>query len=460
MNRSSDERSDNERKAPEGRWRSGIMAETNAQAPRAQVDLAIRQEKTLVRPTGSRRHAVFLVRARLADGAAPVTRRPLSLALTLDRSGSMSGEKLRMAKQVALSLLDSMNEQDEAAIVIFDEKIDTLLELSRVTPAVKAHVRRALAKVEARGSTALHEAWLTSCNLLASDDLNTARLARCYLLTDGLANVGETDVETIAAQAAGVRENAGVGTSAFGLGDDYDERMLGPWAVAGGGQFHDLRTSADLARTFAGERDELFTAVALRVRLEVEMTSGMSADMVSAYHLGEEERKNKRWSADLGDLLNAEERDAVVRFDFPRQDKAYAYTVRARVVWVDARGEQSGPWQEITFTSATNDACSAEPRDAETMRAVGLAHAARTKMRALAMVKDGSQPAALKLVQRAIERISEYAGDDAQLRAALNELHDLEINIDEWRVTSRMSKALYYSSQTSSRQQRNIRGDE
>lgn len=436
------------------------MAGNDQRAPRAQVDLAIQQEKTLVRPTGSRRHAVFLVRAGLADGSAPITRRPLSLALTLDRSGSMSGEKLRMAKQVALSLLDSMTEQDEAALVIFDEKIDTLLELGRVTPEVKARVRRTLAEVEARGMTALHEAWLTSCNLLASDHLNTARLARCYLLTDGLANVGETDVETIAAQAAGVRENAGVGTSAFGLGDDYDERLLGPWAVAGGGQFHDLRTAADLPRAFMGERDELFTAVALRVRLEVQMTPGMSADMISAYHLGEDEGKHERWQTDLGDLLNGEERDVVVRFSFPRQDKAYAYTVRARVVWVDDRGEQASSWQEITFTSASDDACSDEPRDAGTMRYVGLAHAARTQIRALALAKDGSQDAALKLVHSAIERISEYAGDDEQLRAALRDLHELERAIEERSVTSRTSKARYYAAQTSSRKQRNIRGDD
>lgn len=436
------------------------MADNNHQAPQAQVDLTIRQEKTLVRPTGSRRHAVFLVRARLADGAAPTTRRPLSLALTLDRSGSMSGEPLRMAKQVALSLLEGMTEQDEAALVIFDDKIETLLELSRVTPEVKARMRRQLAEVEARGMTALHEAWLTSCNLLASDDLNAARLARCYLLTDGLANVGLTDVETIAAQAAGVRENAGVGTSAFGLGDDYDERMLGPWAVAGGGQFHDLRTIADMGKAFMGERDELFTAVALRVRLEVEMTVGLSADMVSAYHLGEEERKAERWRTEIGDLLNGEERDVVVRFSFPHQDKAYTYSVRARVIWTDDRGEHAGPWQEISFTSASDAACSDEPRDAETMRYAGLAHAARTRIRALALAKSGEQKAAVKLVQRAIERISEYAGDDAQLLAALRELHELERAVEERSLTQRTSKALYYAAQTSSRKQRNLRGDD
>ncbi|MGH2503828.1 MAG: vWA domain-containing protein [Ktedonobacterales bacterium] len=209
------------------------------EAPRIDVALTARPEKTLLRPTGSRRHAVFGVRAvreqpepadESAEPAAP--RRPLTLALTLDRSGSMSGAPLRMAKQVAIALMDGLTEQDELAVVIFDEKIETLQALAAVTPEVKRQTRRALEQVEARGSTALHEAWLTSCNMLAGDHLPEDRLARCYLLTDGQANVGETDVETIATQAAGVREHAGVGTSAFGLGDDYNEHLLRP--VGGG----------------------------------------------------------------------------------------------------------------------------------------------------------------------------------------------------------------------------------
>jgi Ca-activated chloride channel family protein len=436
------------------------MADMNdRQTPRAMVDLTVRQEKTLLRPTGSRRHVVFGVRANLEETAAPITRRPLTLALTLDRSGSMSGEPLRMAKQVALSLIDSLTEQDEAAIVIFDDKIETLQELATMTPAIKAQVRQALERVEARGSTALHEAWLTSCKMLASDDPREARLARCYLLTDGLANVGETDVETIATQAAGVRENAGVGTSAFGLGPNYNEHLLGPWAVAGGGQFHHLRTVGDLAKTFMGERDELLAVVALRTRLEVTVTPGMSAEMISAYRLAEDDRKAERWQVDIGDLLNGEERDVVVRFSFPRLDKAYSYTVRSRVLWIDDRGEQSGPWQEITFTSASDEACADEPRDAETMRWIGLAHAERTKLRALKLAKGRDSDGALKLIRQAITHINDYAGDDTQLRAAVSALGELAGTIERGGLTEHISKETYYQSQAFSRKQRNLRGD-
>src|SRR5438132_172271 len=101
---------------------------------------------------------------------------------------------------------------------------------------------------------------------------DAGRLTRCFLLTDGLANVGVTDVEQIAADAAGVRANAGVGTSTFGIGLDYNEALLGPMAVAGGGQFHNLRSPAEIATTFLGELGELLAVAARDVRLEIEGT--------------------------------------------------------------------------------------------------------------------------------------------------------------------------------------------
>ncbi|HEY8325788.1 MAG TPA: VWA domain-containing protein [Ktedonobacterales bacterium] len=440
------------------------------EAPRIDVALTARQEKTLLRPTGSRRHVVFGVHAvreqpQPADEPAePATpRRPLTLALTLDRSGSMSGAPLRMAKQVAIALMDGLTEQDELAVVIFDEKIETLQELAAVTPEVKRQTRRALEQVEARGSTALHEAWLTSCNMLAGDHLPEDRLARCYLLTDGQANVGETDVETIATQAAGVREHAGVGTSAFGLGDDYNEHLLGPWAVAGGGQFHDLRNLADLADTFLGERDELRAVVALRTRLEVEMAQGMAAEAISAYWRSESANGHAlRWRLDIGDLINGEERAIVVRFSFPKEDKAYSYTVRARVAWIDGQGEHNGPWQEVTFSYGSNEACDDEPRDPQMMRAIGLAHADRARRRALELAAHQDDERAQQLIQRTISRIGEYAHDDPELLTAIRELQELAETIKNQRLTSRVSKATYFAMQTHSRGQRDHRknGDE
>ena len=80
---------------------------------------------------------------------------------------------------------------------------------------VKARLRAELQRVEARANTALHEGWLTGCKAIASDNPNRAALTRCFLLTEGLANVGVQDPEQIASDAAGIRANAGIGTSTF-----------------------------------------------------------------------------------------------------------------------------------------------------------------------------------------------------------------------------------------------------
>src|SRR5262249_11476289 len=155
---------------------------------------------------------------------------------------------------------------------------DVIQPLAPATDVAKAHARAELARIEARANTALHEGWLTGCNALAPavDGELAAPLARCFLLTDGLANVGLTDPEQSAGQAGQVRARTGISTSTFGIGPDYDEHLLGPLAVAGGGQFHHLPGAAQLASTFVGELGGMLTVAAGRVRLELEADPGVT----------------------------------------------------------------------------------------------------------------------------------------------------------------------------------------
>src|SRR5712691_11214916 len=54
------------------------------------------------------------------------------------------------------------------AAVVFDDHIDVLQESARVTPEVRARLRAELSAVQARGSTALYEGWLTGCKAITS----------------------------------------------------------------------------------------------------------------------------------------------------------------------------------------------------------------------------------------------------------------------------------------------------
>jgi hypothetical protein len=378
----------------------------------------------------------------------------------------MAGSKLATAKRAALAVLDRLDERDRIAVVVFDNQVDVLQPAAPATPALKASVREALGAVPARASTALHQGWLSGCHAIAAETAGAAAgaVSRCFLLTDGLANVGLTDPEQIATEAAGIREHAGVGTSTFGIGDDYDEALLAPLAAAGGGQFHHLRTAEEIARTFAGELGELFAVAAAGAALDIETDPGVAADVVSAYWTRAATAGPAgpagRLTVAVGDLLAGEERHVVVRFTFPVSPSSApgaAGRVRARVRWTDAGVEQATPWDELGFVYATHAACDAEPRDPGVMHWVGLDHADRARREATEHSKRGDLAAARHALRRVARRLSEYAAGDEALEASLSGLRDYERVAADRPVAPAVAKEAWYQTHRRSRGQRDHR---
>ena len=423
------------------------------------VTLEARPERQLIRPSGSLRHIDYQLQVSELAAQSNAERLALNLALVLDRSGSMQGDKLATAKRAALAVIDRLDERDRIAVVVFDDRIDVVQKAAAATTDVKAQVSAALAEIEARATTALHEGWLTGCRTIAGDAAPSTdeALPRCFLLTDGLANVGETDPEQIASEAAGVREQGGIGTSTFGIGDDYDESLLGPMAVAGGGQFHNLRTAGEIASTFIGELGDLLAVAASQVRLEVEVTPGVTVEAVSEYWTSESTTGASRWSMLIGDLLGGEERHIVVRFGFPPKGEQDGHIVRARVVWSAAGGEHSTNWQEVRFSYADYQVCDAEHRDASVMHWVGLHHAKRAMRQATELYRQSDVDKARQRLRKVARRISEYAGSDADLRNAIGELTALEEDLAARRLSAARSKEIHYTSQRISRGQKDFR---
>ncbi|MEO1133131.1 MAG: VWA domain-containing protein, partial [Cyanobacteria bacterium J06639_1] len=150
------------------------------------------------------------------------TRPALNLGLVLDRSGSMSGTKLRYAKQAACYAVEQLLPTDRVGVTIFDDEVETLV------PSTLASDKRAILsriqQIEPSGTTALHAGWLQGA-MAVSEHLDSDRLNRVLLLSDGLANVGERNPQTIGEHVSGLATRK-VSTSTLGLGNDYDEDLL------------------------------------------------------------------------------------------------------------------------------------------------------------------------------------------------------------------------------------------
>ncbi|WP_052351637.1 vWA domain-containing protein, partial [Deinococcus pimensis] len=213
--------------------------------------------------------------------AARTARPPLNLSLVIDRSGSMSGDKLRTARKVALTALGLLTDRDRFSVVTFDDHVEVVVPS---TPGgERAQSAEALIRdITAGGSTALHEGWRVG-GLQVAEHQRPGHLNRVLLISDGEANVGLTDPRVIAGHVAGLAAR-GVSTTTFGMGDHYDEQLLETVASAGDGNAHYVRDARDLETMFDEE---------LR---------GLSATLGRAVSLGAE--PNAEFGVTVQDVLN------------------------------------------------------------------------------------------------------------------------------------------------------------
>ncbi len=196
-------------------------------------------------------------------------RRPISLGLVIDRSGSMAGAKLEFAKAAAKFAVANLLPRDRIAVVVFDSEPRVLCSLRQ--PA-DPEIVRAIDSLQTGSTTALHAGWVMGCDEVGrhqrSGDIN-----RVLLLSDGLAN-GETHPTAIAREV-GVRRDANLQTSTMGVGDDYDDALLEGMAVAGGGNFYHIQSPRQLPDFFATELQELSSIVASNLTLELKPSVGV-----------------------------------------------------------------------------------------------------------------------------------------------------------------------------------------
>ncbi|MGW1227668.1 YfbK domain-containing protein [Streptomyces sp. NPDC002530] len=168
-----------------------------------------------------------LVRVGLATRAAPSTaeRPPAALTFVVDISGSMaSSDRLGLVKTSLGILTDELRDDDSVALVTFSDEARTVLPMTRVGDHRK-RVHDAVDSMEATDSTNV-EAGVRRGYEEAVDRHREGANNRVVLLSDALANTGETDADAILERIGEARRDYGITLFGVGVGSDYGDALM------------------------------------------------------------------------------------------------------------------------------------------------------------------------------------------------------------------------------------------
>jgi Ca-activated chloride channel family protein len=384
------------------------------------ITLSVRPDRRLIRPSA---HSKRFLLARIAAPRATTERArpPVNLAIVLDRSGSMSGEKLRVAKLAVEEAIERLQPDDRFSVVVYDDKVDVVIESTTASGESRRGAIERLRTVEARGSTNLGEGWLRGCEQVAGH-LAELGVNRCLLLTDGLANVGITDADELGHHAAELRAR-GVSTSTFGVGNDFDEHLLQALADAGGGHFYYIADAPQIRDAITSEVGETLEVVARDVQLEITAPDDIRIDPISPYPAT---TRANRTTVALGDLASEQVVEVVLRLSFPYGDLGRETGAIVALVDRDRVFAPGGPAPtepvRLAWTYADDLANDAQPRDRDVDRAVARLFAARARQEAVRLNRDGDYSHARRAMTATAERIGAYAGTDPELRDVMTAL--------------------------------------
>ncbi|MEU3886150.1 von Willebrand factor type A domain-containing protein [Streptomyces sp. NPDC029041] len=195
-----------------------------------------------------------LVRVGLATRTTERTgeRPPAALTFVIDVSGSMDEPgRLDLAKESLSVMTDRLRDDDSVALVTFSDEAETVLPMTRLE-GNRDEIRDAVSDLDTQDSTNLGAGVETGYET-AVEGLREGATNRVVLISDALANTGDTDADAILERIAGERREHGITLFGVGVGSDYGDALMERLADKGDG--HTVYVSdADEARKVFSEQ--------------------------------------------------------------------------------------------------------------------------------------------------------------------------------------------------------------
>ncbi len=166
----------------------------------------------------------------------------LSMVLVIDKSGSMSGIPIALARQAAKAAVELLGDRDQVAVVGFDGGAHMVSEMR--SAAERDAIQSAIDSLDAGGGTFLFPAMQMGKEML---DQAVTKVKHMIILTDG---------QTQQADHLGLTQemvDSGVTVSSVALGDGAARELLSSIAEVGNGRYYETNDPANMPQIFTKE---------------------------------------------------------------------------------------------------------------------------------------------------------------------------------------------------------------
>jgi Ca-activated chloride channel family protein len=409
------------------------------------VGLMIRPSRKAIGRQGGGVH--LLVRAEPPAPPVRKERRPVALALVIDRSGSMgqaadnrfgpvaapvtllpgrpargrvdtgASDKMSFVRAATLRLLDLMHDGDAVALVTFDDQAAVAKPLTVLDDRSRRSLADAVNRLSPGGSTYLQgglEAGLEQLGAAAREHYG----CKLVLLSDGQANVGEQR-PAVLAEAAVAAARAGVTTSTLGVGFDYNIALMTALAEAGNGDFSHIGSLDGLDEILREEFTQAAEVTARDVRVGVALPERLAfGTNVNGYR---QESTAAGFEVHLGDLVRPKE--FLVEITTPVALEGDELVIEARASYRDVRDAPAESGARLALRLCDAAEATGQPVDDHVIGKLLVQLPARAEMDSALAYEAGDTARARSVLdasQRAMADVSRRYGRAAEAHAEMN----------------------------------------
>lgn len=169
----------------------------------------------------------------------------LAMVIIIDKSGSMSGLPIQMARMASKAAVELLSRRDQVSVIAFDSQAYAACDMTYASDQEMIH--GSIDSIAAGGGTNMYPAMALGKEMLT---VVPARIKHMILLGDGMSSGG--DFEGIASDMA--NENITISTVALGSG--ADRQLMHAIATIGRGRYYETMEAESIPRIFTRETME------------------------------------------------------------------------------------------------------------------------------------------------------------------------------------------------------------